>query len=89
MSQNREQPDRKKKKFQHHYKPAIWICTVCNTTNQKSDSYCNHFIYSGNECYNSLYYYQFINNHLFLEKDDSFLKMFYYQEPTRKNSDMS
>jgi hypothetical protein len=57
-----------------------WQCSVCGQMREASEDYCL-------TCAQSLYYYCYINNQMFVAKDDSYLD-FYYIRP-HEESDYS
>lgn len=47
-----------------------WVCGICSSFNSNQDRYCL-------QCYQSLYYYFYIDMHMFVERDYSFYQNFY------------
>jgi len=47
-----------------------WKCGVCEQIYSSSQNFCL-------SCYQSLYYFSYINNQLFVTKDDSYLQLYY------------
>lgn len=47
-----------------------WQCAVCNEKYDRTHNYCL-------SCLQSLYYYCYINNQMFVTHDDSYLGMYY------------
>jgi len=62
-------------KVRYQEKPnAQWLCQVCNQKYDQSQQYCM-------TCVQSLYYYCYVNNQMFVTKDDSYLEIYYHQHP--------
>jgi len=62
-------------KIRYQEKPRTeWQCQVCSQKYDQSQQYCM-------TCIQSLYYYCYVNNQMFVTKDDSYLEI-YYQKPT-------
>lgn len=53
---------------------AGWQCQVCSQKYQQGEDYCL-------SCFQNLYYYCYINNQLFVTKDDAYLEIYYQQRP--------
>ena len=51
---------------------GAWRCSVCETIYDHNSQYCL-------SCYQSLYYFSYINNQLFVAKDDSYLETYFHQ----------
>ena len=49
-----------------------WKCGVCHESYDRSQNYCVG-------CLQSLYYYCYINNQMFVTNDDSYLQLYYTQ----------
>ncbi len=49
-----------------------WRCRVCEQRYNESQTYCE-------SCYQSLYYFSYINNQMFVAKDESYLEMYFSQ----------
>ena len=47
-----------------------WVCGVCEQQYGHGQDYCR-------TCYQELYYYCYVNNQLFVAKDDSYLDIYY------------
>jgi hypothetical protein len=58
-----------KVRYQEKLNPE-WQCGVCSEKYDRSQNYCLN-------CLQSLYYYCYVNNQLFVEKDDSYLQLYY------------
>lgn len=52
-----------------------WQCGVCSQLYDRSQDYCL-------SCLNSLYYYCYVNNQMFVTKDDSYLQLYYTNHQT-------
>lgn len=60
-------------KVRYQEKPnAEWHCQVCNQKYDQSQQFCL-------SCVQSLYYYCYVNNQMFVTKDDSYLEIYYHQ----------
>jgi hypothetical protein len=55
-----------------------WRCGVCEQQYPESQSYCL-------ACYQSLYYFSYINNQLFVAKDDSYLQTYFHLDAATPN----
>jgi len=55
---------------------STWICRVCSATCLVTDPYCNVFLILGLQCYQSLYYYVYVNAFFFVEKDEGIHKLY-------------
>jgi hypothetical protein len=53
--------------------PSEWRCGVCEERHPESESFCL-------ACYQSLYYFSYINNQLFVARDDSYLETYFHQQ---------
>jgi hypothetical protein len=51
---------------------GAWRCSVCEQVYDQNSQYCL-------ACYQSLYYFSYINNQLFVTKDDSYLETYFQQ----------
>jgi hypothetical protein len=51
---------------------GAWRCAVCEQVYDQNSQYCL-------SCYQSLYYFSYINNQLFVTKDDSYLETYFHQ----------
>lgn len=60
-------------KVKYQEKPSTqWRCGVCEQIYEENQMYCV-------SCYQTLYYFSFINNSMFVTKDDSYLETFFNQ----------
>lgn len=60
-------------RVRYQEKPASeWQCGVCEQKYPHTQSFCL-------SCYQSLYYFSYINNQLFVAKDDSYLETYFLQ----------
>lgn len=60
-------------KVRYQEKPNVeWQCQVCAQKYDQSQQYCM-------ACVQSLYYYCYVNNQMFVTKDDSYLEIYYHQ----------
>jgi hypothetical protein len=55
-----------------------WRCGVCEQKYPHTQSFCL-------SCYQSLYYFSYINNQLFVAKDDSYLQTYFHQAAPSHN----
>ena len=58
-----------------------WQCSVCSEKHDGAQNYCTG-------CMQSLYYYCYINNQMFVTSDDSYLDL-YYTRPLEELSSCS
>jgi hypothetical protein len=61
---------RQNKKDQKYREKIIctdWSCQVCGSLNNQMNVYCAN-------CLQNLYYYNYINRHMFVSKDDSYMQ---------------
>jgi hypothetical protein len=61
-------------RVRYQEKPAgEWKCGVCDRKYDQNQTYCE-------SCYQELFYYCYINNQLFVTKDDSYLEIYFHQQ---------
>lgn len=77
---------KQKQRNQHHNKKYVekqlceeWTCQICASLNSIRDVYCQN-------CLQTLYYYNYVNAHLFVQKDESYLQFYEPIEIRRKYS---
>lgn len=58
-------------KYREKTLPTEWACTVCGSLNSQMNLYCAN-------CLQTLYYYNYINRHMFVCKDESYP---HYEQP--------
>lgn len=58
-------------KVRYQEKAMNWQCGVCGEVYDQSQDFCLG-------CTQSLYYYCYINNQMFVTKDDSYLEYYYH-----------
>lgn len=83
---NQKKSSKPKSKSAHHNKKYVqkqlineWTCQVCASLNSNANVYCQN-------CLQTLYYYNYVNAHLFVEKDESYLQFYEPIEVKRKYS---
>ena len=59
---------------------GAWRCSVCEQVYDQNSQYCL-------SCYQSLYYFSYINNQLFVTKDDSYLETYFHQHLEQPSSE--
>jgi hypothetical protein len=60
-------------KVRYQEKPlGEWKCGVCERAYSNNETFCE-------SCYQELFYYYYINNQLFVTKDDSYLEIYFHQ----------
>lgn len=67
---NKNKQRQTKKDFKYREKPLSfdWACQVCGSLNNQMNIYCVN-------CLQTLYYYNYINKHMFVEKDESYMHL--------------
>ena len=77
----KQKPKQTKKDLKYREKTFCthWSCQVCGSLNDQANVYCAN-------CLQNLYYYNYINRHMFVEKDESYLHCNEFVEIKRKNS---
>lgn len=77
MPKKSHNKDRKKSQGDHSHKVRYqeklvleWQCGICHEKYDRTQNYCL-------SCMQSLYYYCYINNQMFVTNDDSYLDLYY------------
>lgn len=63
-------PSAQRLKYKEKVESGEWVCGVCEQRYGEGQEYCR-------TCYQELYYYCYVNNQLFVAKDDSYLDIYY------------
>jgi hypothetical protein len=66
---NKQKNNKKDQKYREKYIVTDWSCQVCGSLNNQMNVYCAN-------CLQTLYYYNYINKHMFVEKDESYLQFY-------------
>ena len=79
---NKPKQTKKDLKYREKIISTSWSCQICASINATSDLYCTN-------CLQTLYYYNYINRHLFVSKDEPYSQVFEPTEIKRKYSSHS
>ena len=58
------------RKFVEKFPNKNWQCQICNSVNDVSQYFCV-------QCYIDLNYYAYVNNHMFVTHDNSYMQTYY------------
>jgi hypothetical protein len=56
---------------------ATWKCKICKLNIDNSEAFCTMLLIIGLSCYQAMFYYSYINMHLFVQSDDSFQDIYF------------